>query len=44
VRRLQFAAQALVFALVKSHVGVFERGVVAVCKHQDCLRAMRSAK
>ena len=29
MRRLQLAAQPLVFALVKSYVGVFERGVFA---------------
>jgi hypothetical protein len=43
VRSLQFDAQALVFALVQGYVSVFERGVAAVRKHPDCLRAMRSA-
>jgi hypothetical protein len=43
MRGLQLDAQTLIFVLVKGHVCIFERGVVAVRKHPDCLRAMRSA-
>src|SRR5688500_10148307 len=40
--RRQRLLQPLVFVLMKRHVGVFERGVVAVRKHPDYLWAMRS--